>query len=75
CGMIFEIFQSINDNPIKECPDCKGLLRRLVSGGCGLIFKGSGFYITDYKRKSTTSSTQSSKGEDKSKPSEEKKDK
>jgi predicted nucleic acid-binding Zn ribbon protein len=35
----------------KRCPECKGLVRRLIGGGAGLIFKGSGFYETDYKRK------------------------
>ncbi|MCM8820271.1 MAG: zinc ribbon domain-containing protein [Candidatus Omnitrophica bacterium] len=52
CGKIIEIFHKINQEPpIKECPDCKGTLRRLIGCGTGLIFKGSGFYITDYKRK------------------------
>ncbi len=52
CGKHFEVFQKISDNLLKECPHCKSnKLRRLIGGGCGLIFKGSGFYITDYKRK------------------------
>lgn len=52
CGYIFETFQSIKDNPIKKCPKCqKDTLKRLISGGAGLIFKGSGFYLTDYKMK------------------------
>lgn len=50
CGYIFEEFQSINDEPIKICPKCGGNVKRIISGGVGLIFKGSGFYITDYKR-------------------------
>ena len=50
CGFKFEQFQSIADSPLKKCPSCGGELERLVSGGAGLIFKGSGFYITDYKQ-------------------------
>ena len=50
CGYTFEVFQKIDDEPLKECPQCKGELKKLIGSGCGLIFKGSGFYITDYKR-------------------------
>ncbi|MCH7730933.1 MAG: zinc ribbon domain-containing protein [Candidatus Marinimicrobia bacterium] len=49
CGHIFEKLQSFADEPLKECPLCRGKIRRLIGGGAGLIFKGSGFYITDYK--------------------------
>jgi putative FmdB family regulatory protein len=53
CGHQFEQFQSMRDEPLKKCPKCgKSGLKRLVGGGAGLIFKGSGFYITDYKNKS-----------------------
>jgi putative FmdB family regulatory protein len=53
CGHQFEQFQSMRDEPLKVCPKCKKTgLKRLVGGGAGLIFKGSGFYITDYKNKS-----------------------
>jgi putative FmdB family regulatory protein len=53
CGHEFEQFQSMNDQPLKKCPKCKKAgLKRLVGGGAGLIFKGTGFYITDYKNKS-----------------------
>ncbi|MCX7995534.1 MAG: zinc ribbon domain-containing protein [candidate division WOR-3 bacterium] len=52
CKYLFEAFQGINDLPIERCPKCGGGVRRLISGGAGLIFKGSGFYITDYKKKS-----------------------
>jgi|TARA_B100000929_G_scaffold291078_1_gene287771 predicted nucleic acid-binding Zn ribbon protein len=38
----------MSDAPLKNCPECNGVVRRLVSGGSGLIFKGSGFYLTDY---------------------------
>jgi len=56
CGYRFEEFQSIVDDPVTVCPKCKKkTVERVVSGGAGLIFKGSGFYITDYKKKSTPS--------------------
>ena len=52
CGHAFEQFQSMKDEPLTQCPKCneKGL-KRLIGGGAGLIFKGTGFYITDYKKK------------------------
>lgn len=52
CGNHFEIFQSMKDAPLKTCPKCKKpALKRLLGTGAGIIFKGSGFYITDYKKK------------------------
>ena len=48
CSHKFEYFQSMSDDLLKECPVCGSKVRRLVSGGTGLIFKGSGFYLTDY---------------------------
>jgi len=50
CGRKVEYFQYISEAPVTECPTCHGHLSRLVSAGVGLIFKGSGFYITDYKK-------------------------
>lgn len=47
CGNRFEQFQSIKDNPLKKCPKCGGKVERLLGMGAGLLFKGSGFYITD----------------------------
>lgn len=57
CGHQFEIFQSMKDKPLKVCPkeQCKlkkwgkGQVKKLLGTGAGLIFKGSGFYITDYR--------------------------
>jgi putative FmdB family regulatory protein len=49
CGHNFEEFQSITAEPLKSCPRCHGELQRLLGAGSGLIFKGSGFYETDYK--------------------------
>jgi putative FmdB family regulatory protein len=52
CKKKFEFFQSISEEPKKKCPECgKRKLRRLISGGIGIIFKGSGFYCTDYRNK------------------------
>jgi putative FmdB family regulatory protein len=53
CGHTFEIQQSILADPLTKCPKCKGLIRRLIGGGMGIIFKGSGFYTTDNKKSST----------------------
>jgi putative FmdB family regulatory protein len=55
CGHEFEQFQSMADKPLTDCPQClrkkrgRGSVKRKMSGGAGLIFKGSGFYITDYR--------------------------
>ena len=52
CGFEFEKFQSMGDEPLRKCPKCKkAALKRLVGVGAGLIFKGSGFYSTDYRKK------------------------
>jgi putative FmdB family regulatory protein len=52
CGHKFELFQSIKDEPRKTCikPKCRGRAKRLLGTGAGLLFKGSGFYITDYRK-------------------------
>jgi putative FmdB family regulatory protein len=50
CKYYFERFQKITDTPLKKCPKCGNKVIRLISGGSGFIFKGSGFYITDYVR-------------------------
>jgi len=52
CGRTFELFHSIKDETPKRCPRCRGRAKRVPSGGVGLLFKGSGFYITDYRSKS-----------------------
>jgi len=50
CGHKFELFQSMKDEPVKKCPECKKLkLRRLFGTGSAVVFKGSGFYQTDYR--------------------------
>jgi putative FmdB family regulatory protein len=47
CGHGFEVFQSMSDQPVKDCPACGKEVRRLIFGGTGVIFKGSGFYVND----------------------------
>ena len=52
CGKRFDFFQKMNDEPLSICPEesCKGAVKRLLSAGAGFIFKGSGFYATDYRK-------------------------
>ncbi len=52
CGTRFERFQRITAKPGAPCPKCGAAAERLISGGHGIVFKGSGFYETDYKRPS-----------------------
>ncbi len=54
CKKSFDQLQSMKDAPLKTCIYCKGKVERQIGGGAGLIFKGTGFYITDYKNKSTS---------------------
>ena len=49
-GHDFEAFQKMSDDPLDTCPECGAPAERRISSGAGLVFKGSGFYITDYKR-------------------------
>ncbi|MGB1780066.1 MAG: FmdB family zinc ribbon protein [Longimicrobiales bacterium] len=48
-GHRFEVFQRMSDEPVAECPECGEAARRMISGGAGFLFKGDGFYITDYR--------------------------
>jgi putative FmdB family regulatory protein len=50
CGHHFEVVKKITAKPGSRCPQCGGKAERLLSGGAGLVFKGSGFYLTDYGR-------------------------
>lgn len=71
CGHSFELYQSISAEPEKKCPACgKNKLRRLIGAGAAVVFKGSGFYQTDYRsesyKKSAASDAKSSDGSSKS---------
>lgn len=56
CSHQFEEFQSMSDKTLRKCPKCgKNALKRLIGSGGGVIFKGSGFYETDYKRSGASS--------------------
>lgn len=78
CGKTFDVFQSMKDEPLTVCPDkkCKGKVKRLIGTGAGLIFKGSGFYITDYRsegykqaaKKDSSSASSTSSSSSASKP-------
>jgi putative FmdB family regulatory protein len=68
CGFEFEEFQSIASEPISVCPKCGEHCQRKISGGSGLIFKGSGFYITDYKKSKTPETPASTKEKKSDKP-------
>src|SRR5579863_3707699 len=71
CGNRFEKFQSMTSAPVKQCPKCKkNKARRLISAGAGLIFKGSGFYITDYRSEGYKKEARAESGGSDSKPAE-----
>lgn len=83
CNHVFEVFQSMTEERIKKCPKCGGKVKRLIGTGAGVIFKGSGFYETDYrssdyqsaakKESSSSSSAPVSKDSKKSKSDDSKK--
>lgn len=50
CAHMFEHFQSMHEAPLESCPQCGSKVRRLLGGGAGIIFKGSGFYVTDNRK-------------------------
>ena len=82
CDHLFEVFQSMNDAKLTDCPldDCEGSVKRLLGTGAGLIFKGGGFYETDYRsdsykqgaKKEKEGSKPKSEGKSESKSSESK---
>ncbi len=58
CGHRFEAFQSMMDDALTVCPECsEKMLRRLITGGTGVIFRGSGFYVNDSKKGGSSSSS------------------
>ena len=62
CGHEFELFHSISDDKPKRCPKCRSKAVRVPAGSVGLLFKGSGFYITDYRSKSYRDKAKQEKG-------------
>lgn len=48
-GTTFEVRQSINDDPLEKCPDTGQSVKRVITGGGGVVYKGDGWYVTDYK--------------------------
>ena len=71
CGLRFEHRQHMSDEPLKDCPECDGHVHRVIQP-VGVIFKGSGFYITDSRHKSTLPSPQGTQGNESEKAKEEK---
>ncbi len=73
CGHEFDEFQSITAEPLKKCPACKKMrLKRLIGTGSAIIFKGSGFYATDYRSDSYKNAAKSESGSASTKPTEKK---
>jgi putative FmdB family regulatory protein len=73
CDHRFEEFQSITAKPLRKCPQCgKSSLKRLIGTGAGFIFKGSGFYCTDYRSEGYKKSAGGSSGESKDKSADKK---
>ena len=73
CQHAFEEFHSMSAKPVKKCPECGGKVKRLIGTGAGIIFKGSGFYETDYKKKNSVSTTSTTPTEKKAESKTEKK--
>tara|TARA_B110000014_G_C19525831_1_gene282459 strand:+ start:157 stop:483 length:327 start_codon:yes stop_codon:yes gene_type:complete len=61
CKHQFEAVQKMTDNPLSRCPECRCKVKRLIGAGAGIIFKGSGFYETDYRSDSYKKGAQSEK--------------
>ncbi|MDP3722033.1 MAG: zinc ribbon domain-containing protein [Candidatus Omnitrophota bacterium] len=61
CRRRHEAFQSITAKPLRRCPSCKGTLERLMGSGSGFLFRGSGFYVTDYRSRSYREAQQKEK--------------
>ncbi|WP_420129957.1 FmdB family zinc ribbon protein, partial [Longimicrobium sp.] len=62
CGNEFEKFGRMSAPPVQECPNCHAQAQRRISGGAGLVFQGSGFYITDYRGDGYKKAAESDKG-------------
>ena len=62
CHHRFDLFQSIKEKPKTTCPKCRGRVKRLLGTGAGVIFKGSGFYSTDYRKPGYTEAAKKESG-------------
>lgn len=62
-GSVFDLFQGINDAALTTCPETGQKVQRVISGGGGVVYKGTGWYVTDYKAKKDAPSPRASKGE------------
>jgi putative FmdB family regulatory protein len=70
-GTIFELRQGINDAPLKKCPETGQKVKRMISGGGGVVYKGEGWYVTDYKdNKPKNGSSEAKSAESKAESSE-----
>lgn len=68
-GTTFEVRQSINDEPLTKCPDTGQKVKRIISGGGGVVYKGDGWYVTDYKNKGKSNGSSHTNGSGKEKES------
>ena len=68
CGHRFEEFQPMTAKPLQRCPKCRGKLKRLIGAGAGLLFKGSGFHVTDYRTRGYQEKRKSDAGGGTAKP-------
>ena len=74
CGHVFDVFHNMTAKPRIKCLECGGRTKKLIGAGAGIIFKGSGFYETDYKRKSGAGAAPKESGPPAEKPAETKKE-
>ena len=72
CPNRFEVFQKMTEEHLKHCPKCKGRVRRLIGTGSGVIYKGSGFYTTEYRSESYKKREKEDQGTTKTAPTEKK---
>lgn len=61
-GHVFDVFQKMSDEPVATCPECGETAERQISAGAGFLFKGEGFYITDYRSKEYREKAKGEKG-------------
>ncbi|MBE7438715.1 MAG: zinc ribbon domain-containing protein [Spirochaetales bacterium] len=57
CDRNFDVFQSMKDEPLRSCDVCGAAVQRMIGAGAGIVFKGSGFYVTDYRKSEPSSTT------------------